>query len=56
VAAGAALTEVRDLLGYMTAKMTARCAHLAPENVRAAVSLLENSSHAGASRCMLRVV
>jgi hypothetical protein len=35
------LTEVRDLLGHTTVKMTERYAHLAPENVRAAVTLLE---------------
>ena len=42
VSAGAPLTEVRDLLGHSTVKMTERYAHLAPENVRAAVTLLEN--------------
>ena len=43
VSAGVALTEVRDLLGHTTVKMTERYAHLAPENVRAAVTLLENA-------------
>jgi integrase len=38
---GMPMTEVRDLLGHTTAKMTERYAHLAPENVRAAVTLLE---------------
>jgi len=42
VSAGVALTEVRDLLGHTTVKMTERYAHLAPENVRAAVTLLES--------------
>jgi integrase len=35
------LTEVRDLLGHSTVKMTERYAHLAPENVPAAVARLE---------------
>jgi len=41
VSAGVPLTEVRDLLGHSTITMTERYAHLAPENVRAAVELLE---------------
>jgi integrase len=41
VSAGVPLTEVRDLLGHSTIKMTERYAHLAPENVRAAVARLE---------------
>lgn len=51
VSAGVPLTEVRDLLGHSTVKMTERYAHLAPENVRAAVARLEGSesqfSHTG---------
>jgi len=51
VSAGADLCEVRDLLGHTTVKMTERHAHLAPDNVRAAVALLESdesrSSHVG---------
>lgn len=43
VTAGVPLTEVRDLLGHSTVRMTERYAHLAPENVRAAVALLEGS-------------
>ena len=43
VSAGAALAEVRDLLGHASITMTERYAHLAPENVRNAVSLLEGS-------------
>ena len=35
------LTEVRDLLGHSTITMTERYAHLAPENIRAAVKFLE---------------
>jgi len=54
VSAGADLTQVRDLLGHSTVKMTERYAHLAPENVRAAVTLLEGgesrSGHAGKLR------
>jgi len=41
VSAGVPLAEVRDLLGHTTVRMTERYAHLAPENVRAAVALLE---------------
>ncbi len=42
--------EVRDLLGHSTVKMTEKYAHLAPDNVRAAVAVLEGesrSSHGG---------
>ena len=35
------LTAVRDLLGHTTVKMTERYAHLAPENVRTAVGVLD---------------
>jgi integrase len=35
------LTAVRDLLGHTTVKMTERYAHLAPENVRTAVAVLD---------------
>lgn len=41
VSARVPLAEVRDLLGHTTIKMTERYAHLAPENVRVAVSVLE---------------
>lgn len=41
VSAGVPLTEIRDLLGHSTIRMTERYAHLAPENVRAAVARLE---------------
>jgi len=41
---GAALAEVRDLLGHSSIKMTERYAHLAPENVRSTVALLEHES------------
>ncbi len=55
VTAGVPLTEIRDLLGHSTIRMTERYAHLAPENIRAAVAALDVSesrlSHAG-----LRVV
>jgi len=37
-----ALTEVTDLLGHTTVKMTERYARLAPANVRAAVTLMES--------------
>ncbi|MEJ2406555.1 MAG: site-specific integrase [Candidatus Thiodiazotropha sp.] len=41
VSAGAALAEVRDLLGHSTVTMTEKYAHLAPENIRGAVTLLD---------------
>jgi integrase len=51
VSAGVPLTAVRDLLGHTTVKMTERYAHLAPENVRAAVAMIESDesrlSHVG---------
>jgi len=47
VSAGVPLAEVRDLLGHSTIKMTERYAHLAQENVRAAVARLD----APTSRC-----
>ncbi len=43
VTAGVPLPEVRDLLGHSTIQMTERYAHLAPENVRAAVGVLDGS-------------
>ncbi|MGF1643771.1 MAG: site-specific integrase [Thiotrichales bacterium] len=45
VTAGAPLPEVRDLLGHASVTMTEKYAHLAPERVRAAVTLLESRSH-----------
>jgi hypothetical protein len=51
VSADVSLAEVRDLLGHTTIKMTERYAHLAPENVRVAVSVLEgNVSRSGHAR------
>lgn len=47
VSAGAPLAAIRDLLGHSTVKMTERYAHLAPENVREAVTLLEGQSRSG---------
>lgn len=41
VSAGVPLPEVRHLLGHSTVRMTERYAQPAPENVRAAVTLLE---------------
>ena len=43
------MTEVRDLLGHSTIKMTERYAHLAPENARVAVRKLDSWSHFGHS-------
>lgn len=40
ITAGVPLPEVRDLLGHSTIEMTERYAHLAPENLKAAVSVL----------------
>lgn len=47
VSAGQPLPAVRDLLGHSTVKMTERYAHLAPENVRAAVAVLDSVSRFG---------
>ena len=35
------MLEVSKLLGYSTTEMTERYAHLAPENLKAAVSVLD---------------
>ncbi|MBA3494957.1 MAG: site-specific integrase [Gammaproteobacteria bacterium] len=50
VSAGVPLTEVRDLLGHTTVIVTEKYAHLAPENVRAAVARLEDESRFGHAR------
>jgi len=47
VSAGVALAEVRDLLSHARITMTERYAHLAPENVRAAVAVLDGVSRSG---------
>jgi integrase len=47
VSAGVALAEVRDLLGHASITMTERYAHLSPENVRAAVAILDDASRSG---------
>ena len=47
VSANVPLMEVRDLLGHSSITMTERYAHLAPENVRAAVAVLDNVSRYG---------
>jgi integrase len=55
VSTGQPLHVVRDLLGHSTIKMTERYAHLAPENVRAAVAALDGVSrfgHAGKEGAM----
>lgn len=50
ISANVPLTAVRDLLGHTTIKMTERYAHLAPENVREAVRILDGvQSHSGHS-------
>lgn len=43
VSAKVPLSEVRDLLGHHSVTMTERYAHLSPENVRAAVAVLDGS-------------
>ena len=43
VTAGVPLSEVRDLLGHSTIAMTERYAHLAPERVRSAVAILDQT-------------
>jgi len=53
VSAEVPLTAVRDLLGHTTVKMTERYAHLAPENIRAAVLVLEGGYVTIWSRCGL---
>jgi len=56
VSAGVPLSEVRDLLGHSTVMVTERYAHLAPENVRAAVTQLENiQSHFGHTKVVYEV-
>lgn len=47
VSAGVPLPEVRDLLGHASITMTERYAHLAPDNVRRAVSQIEGLSRSG---------
>jgi integrase len=59
VSAGIPLTEVRDLLGHSTVNMTEQYAHLAPVNVRAAVTVLENASrfgHAGNTGLLKKII
>ena len=43
VQAGVPLAEIRELLRHTTVQMTEKYAHLAPENVRAAVAVLDGS-------------
>lgn len=49
VQAGVPLLEVSKLLGHSTIEMTERYAHLAPENLKAAVGVLDRlrSGYAG---------
>lgn len=47
VSAGVALAEIRDLLGHASITMTVHYAHLAPENVRAAVAILDSVPRSG---------
>ncbi len=43
VQAGVPLAEIRELLRHTTVQMTEKYAHLAPENVRAAVAMLDGN-------------
>ncbi|MCC8991195.1 MAG: tyrosine-type recombinase/integrase [Streptococcus sp.] len=54
VNAGIPLTEARDLLGHASVVMAERYAHLAPENVRAAVAVLERASRSGHATVLLK--
>ena len=47
VTSGVPLPEVRDLLGHSSVTMTERYAHLAQENIRAAVDRLDQMSRSG---------
>ena len=47
VSRGVQLYAVKELLGHSTIKMTERYAHLSPENVRAAVSVLDGGHNLG---------
>ena len=47
VTEGVPLLEVSRLLGHSTVKMTERYAHLAPDSLESAVSLLDQRSHSG---------
>lgn len=44
---GVPLAQIRDLLGHSTIKVTERYAHLAPENTRGAVEVLDHESRSG---------
>jgi hypothetical protein len=45
--AGVPLAQIRDLLGHSTIKVTERYAHLAPENARGTVEVLDHESRFG---------
>jgi integrase len=47
VSRGAQLYAVKELLGHSTIKMTERYAHLSPDNVRAALSVLDSGHNFG---------
>jgi integrase len=47
VSRGAQLYAVKELLGHSTIKMTERYAHLSPDNVRAALSVLDGGHNFG---------
>lgn len=55
VSAGVPLYAVKELLGHASIKMTERYSHLAPENVRAAVSVLDGGHNTGHTVVMNQV-
>jgi integrase len=52
VQAGRPLTEIRDLLRHSTIEMTEKYAHLAPENVRAAVDTIRGKVSRSGFTCV----
>lgn len=54
VQAGVSIREVAELLRHTDIRVTMRYAHLAPENVRAAVKALEGDVSRSVSRCLIR--
>ena len=55
VTSGVPPIEVRDLLGHTTIQMTERYAHLAPDNLRFALSHLDKMSRFGHGELETRV-
>lgn len=55
VSAGIPLREVQELLGHASIQMTERYAHLAPENLKASVVVLDRMSRSGHAEAFERV-